>query len=135
MADYNYVAQIGRLTFDPDMRVTPNGKQVVSLKMANNKRTTKDHPESNFFKVEAWGQLAEFAVKYFKKGSRILVTGELDYRTYKDKNGVDRQELVIIASNIHFVESKKDSDGGQQAASQHSTFEELADPNSEELPF
>lgn len=103
----NKVVIAGRLTRDPEIKVTQTGIAVCSFSVAVNKRVTKDNnPETNFFDVTAWRERAEFVGKYFRKGSAICVCGQLDVNKWEDRNGNKRQNVQIVADDCLFVESK-----------------------------
>ena len=108
---YNKVILMGRLTRDPELRTTPNGISVATFSIAVDRRFAKSGEErkTDFFNIVAWRQTAEFVSKYFSKGRSILVEGELQTRSYVDKDGVTRYITEIIADNLHFTGEPKSS--------------------------
>lgn len=102
----NKVVQIGRLAKDPELRYVATGdnKAVANFRIAVPKRNRE---EANFFDVECWGQTAEFVHKYFKKGTKIALSGSLDDKSYKDNNDVYHRNIVIVADEVEFAESKQ----------------------------
>ena len=108
MASFNKVILMGRLTADPELKQTPNGVSVTSFRIAVDSRYSKD--ECYFITIVAWRQTAEFICKYFKKGQAILVCGELQIRSWDD-NGLKRHAAEVVANEVSFCESKKDSEG------------------------
>lgn len=145
MANLNYAYGIvaGRLTADPELKQTTSGISVCSFSVASNKRQKagEEQKEANFIDVVAWRQTAEFVSRYFRKGSSIFVTGELETEMYTDRDGKKTKRTRINADRVQFVDSKSESDG--QAAdnsyapsysgSQQPNFEPINDDS--DLPF
>ena len=115
----NIVALTGRLVADPELRQTNNGKSIANLRVAcdRGRKDANGNTVADFFKVVAWERTAEFACKYFQKGSAIAVDGRLQSQQYKDKDGNNRSAIVIVANNLNFCGSKRDS---EQACSEPS---------------
>ncbi len=107
----NVVVLTGRLTADPELRHTPNDIAVTSFTIAVNRRFARSGEErqTDFIDIVAWRNTAEFVCKYFKKGQLIAVEGSIQTRTYQDKEGNKRKAFEIVANNLQFVESKKES--------------------------
>lgn len=107
----NVVALVGRLTVEPELRHTPNGVPVTSLNIAVGRNFARagEERQTDFIDIVAWRNTAEFIVKYFKKGQLIAVEGSIQTRTYQDKDGNKRKAFEVLANNVHFVESKKES--------------------------
>lgn len=102
----NFVQIIGRLTAKPELRMTPNGSQVASFRVANN-RTWKDKQgqkkeEAEFHSVVAFGRTAENIATYFEKGDEIFIQGRLKTSSWDDKNGGKRYKTDIIAEKFDF---------------------------------
>lgn len=112
---YNKVILVGRLTADPELRQTPNGVSVASFSIAVNRSYSSKSGErqADFIDIVAWRNTAEFICRYFSKGKAILIEGELQTRTYVDKQGQNRKAWEVVASGAHFVESK--NAGGSSA--------------------
>jgi single-strand DNA-binding protein len=116
MANFNINKVIlgGRLTADIELKATPNGVAVAQFSIAINRRG-KD-AQTDFINCVAWRQTAEFISKYFAKGSSICVVGELQKRTYTDKNGAKRDITEAIITEALFVDSKNDAQGVETAS-------------------
>ena len=86
---YNKVIMMGRIVNDLELRSTPAGASVLSFRIAVDRRfqTKGEDRKSDFFNVVAWRNEAEFISRYFAKGRMILIEGELQNRSYQDKNG------------------------------------------------
>lgn len=131
----NSVKLSGRLTADPELKMTPQNVAVTTFILAVDRRTKED--KADFPTIVAWRQTAEFASRYLSKGRRIIVEGELRTRTYEDRDGKKRKVTEVEATNIEFADSKPaDAPGGNAAPAyggQGDNFEEVPDDGS--LPF
>lgn len=107
----NNVVLMGRLTADPELRHTPNDIAVTSFTLAVNRSFAKAGTEraTDFIDIVAWRSTAEFVSKYFRKGQLVAIEGSIQTRTYQDKEGKNRKAFEVIASNVHFAESKRDT--------------------------
>jgi single-strand DNA-binding protein len=122
---------IGRLTKDPEQRVTASGTPVTSFTLAVNRKFSKDSDrQADFFNIVAWQKSAEFAYKYFKKGQQIAVVGRLENRSWEDKEGNKRISTEIIAEDFDFADSKKDTEEVQERTTEHINLDD-----SDVLPF
>lgn len=101
----------GRLVADPELRRTPDGVPVAQFRLAVDRgyKPKGDGQACDFINVVAWRSTGEFVSKYFRKGSMILLEGQLQIRPYTDRDGNKRTATEVIASNVWFGESKKDS--------------------------
>lgn len=107
----NRITITGRLTADPELRKTASDISVTSFSIANqrNFKNSNGERDTDFYDVTAWRTTAETVTKYFTKGAMITIDGRLESRKYKDKNGNNRTAISIIAENVFFGDSKKDS--------------------------
>jgi single-strand DNA-binding protein len=105
----NRVVLIGRLTRDPELKSTNTGKSVCDFSIAVNKRVKSSNgADSDFFRVKAWGQTAEYVNTYLSKGRLVVVDGRLETRKWKDKEGNDREAVEIVADNVNGLDKPKD---------------------------
>jgi single-strand DNA-binding protein len=133
---------MGRLTKDPEIRSTADGKTIASYSLAVNRSFKRDgDPDADFLNCVAFGKSAEFAEKYFKKGMQILVTGRIQTGSYTNKEGHKVYTTDIIIESQEFTERKQETPQKPAEAPQ-TTPEKVADgwvnmPESlaEELPF
>ena len=106
----NNVTLLGTLTKDVELRYLPSGSALANLSLAHNKRFKRADGEYDervlYVKASCFGKTAEVINQYFKKGSRILIQGELVLNTWTDKNGNNRQEHSILIEKINFVDKK-----------------------------
>ncbi len=105
MAD-NVVTVVGNVTRDPELRFTPGGQATASFGLAVNRkwqnRQTQEWEEAtSFFDVVCWREMAENVSESVTRGSRVIVTGRLEQRTWEDKNGGgNRSKVEIVADEI-----------------------------------
>ena len=116
----NKVILMGRLARDPDVRTTQSGKSVARMTIAVDRRMSKNadsgQATADFLNLVAWERLAEFAGNYLHKGSKILVEGRLQSRSYEAQDGSKRYVTEVNVSDIEFCESKSHADGGDFSA-------------------
>ena len=111
----NRIVIMGRLTRDPELRRTQNGTAVTSFSVAVDrdfKSRESGEKATDFIDVVAWRQTAEFVCQYFTKGRMAVVEGRLQIRDWKDKDGNNRRSAEVVADNIYFGDSKRDSQSG-----------------------
>lgn len=142
----NMVALMGRLTYEPELKSTPNGICVIRFQIACDRNYQKQGEErqADFIDCVAWRQTAEFISRYFHKGSMIAIEGTIQTSNYTDKNGNQRKQVEVLANNVSFCGSKSEagtvSNGGYNqpspsyASVDNSDFEEIIDDD-DDLPF
>ena len=110
----NKVILAGRIVAEPELKQTPTGVSVCSIRIAVNRRfqsrDSQQQNEADFFNVTAWQNTAEFIAKYFHKGSAICICGRIQNRSWTDQNGQKRYMTDIIAEEANFVESRNSQD-------------------------
>ncbi|MDI9490645.1 MAG: single-stranded DNA-binding protein [Clostridiaceae bacterium] len=108
----NKAILMGRLTKDPELRTTQNNVSVCSFTLAIDRRFKNQHGEreTDFIPIVAWRQTAEFAARYFSKGSRMALVGSIQPRSWEDEKGERRYITEVIADEIYFADSKRQSD-------------------------
>lgn len=104
----------GNLTRDPELRTTPGGTSVCSLRIAVNERrkdsaTGEWGERPNYFNVTVWGAQGENAAKYLAKGRAVAIDGRLEWREWEAQDGTKRQAVDIVADTVQFLGSR---DGG-----------------------
>lgn len=106
----NKVILVGRLTRDPEVRYTQTGKVVCSFTLAVDRFTAPGgQREADFIPVVVWGKSAEACGNSISKGSKVLVDGRLQIRSYEGKDGNKRWVTEVIAQHVEFLERRKDS--------------------------
>lgn len=110
----NRVILIGRLTRDPELRYTPAGVAVTQFTLAVDRPFTAQggEREADFIPVVTWRQLAETCANYLRKGRLTAVEGRIQVRNYENNEGKRVYVTEVIADNVRFLESNRDSSGG-----------------------
>ena len=114
----NRVILTANLTRDPELRTTPSGMSVCSLRVACNTRR-KDNStgewgdKPNYFDVTVWGAQGENCANFLSKGRPVAIDGRLEWREWDDQNGNKRQAVEIIADSVQFLGSR---DGGENGS-------------------
>ena len=109
----NHITIMGRLTRDPELRSTQSGVSVTSFTVAVDRDfggRDGGERQTDFIDCVAWRQTGEFVSKYFHKGSMIVVSGRLQSRKWQDRDGNNRTNWEVIADNVYFGESRRDSE-------------------------
>jgi single-strand DNA-binding protein len=144
MANINRVVLVGNLTKDPELRHTPSGTAVCSLRIAVNSRRRDESGQwvdkPNYFDVSIFGNQAESSAQYLSKGRPVGIDGRLDWREWEAQDGSKRQAVQIIAESVQFLGSRGDAEGGgggnqfvpAGAAAETADFPQTAD---DDIPF
>ncbi len=116
----NRVVLTGNLTRDPELRSTPGGTSVCSLRVACNTRRKDPSGEwvdkPNFFDVTVWGAQGENCAQYLSKGRPVAIDGRLEWREWEAKDGSGkRQSIDIVADSVQFLGSREG--GGEENGS------------------
>jgi single-strand DNA-binding protein len=130
----NKVILLGRLTADPETRITQSSIAMTRFKLAVNRggKPQEGQPNVDFFQITAWRATAEFVSKYFHKGQQVLIEGYLRNNNWTDKDGNKRYADEVHADHVYFADSKRDKvDDTGESYSAVSTYQ---DPD-EDLPF
>lgn len=142
----NSVVLMGRLTYEPELRTTPNGLSVIRFQIAcdRNYQAKGEERKADFIDITAWRQTAEFISRYFHKGSMIAVEGSIQTDNFVDKDGNNRKSVTVVANNVSFCGSKAESGttanpvfsqpAPSYASADNSDFEEIVDED-DDLPF
>ena len=119
----NRVILMGRLVSDPELKTTPSGVSVTTLRLAVDRSYVKQGEErkADFFDIVCWRSTAEFVCRYFGKGSMIALEGQLQSRTYQAKDGTNRYVVEVVADNVSFTGERRDQNrgGSQYGGSQY----------------
>ena len=112
MASENQVTIVGNLTDDPELRYTPNGAAVVKFRVAVNRRYKDESGnwkdgETSYFSVNAWRSLAENSAETLTRGTRVVVTGRLQMRSWETQEG-DKRTVVEIEADESVVSGALD---------------------------
>lgn len=102
MAD-NTVTLVGNVTRDPELRYTTGGRGVASFGLAVNRRYQSNgewQEQTSFFDIVAWGTLGENAAESLNKGTRVVVVGRLEQRSWDTQEGDKRSKIEVVADEI-----------------------------------
>ena len=140
----NMVALMGRLTYSPELKSTPNGLSVIRFQIAVDRtyQPKGQERQADFIDCIAWRQTAEFISRYFHKGSMIAIEGTVQTSNYRDKNGNNRKQTEVLVNNVSFCGSKSESgsmdiepeSAAKYSSTDNSDFEEIVDDD-DDLPF
>ncbi|NCO67312.1 MAG: single-stranded DNA-binding protein [Nitrospirae bacterium CG_4_9_14_3_um_filter_41_27] len=112
---YNKIILIGNLTKDPELRYTPQGTPVATLRLAVNyryKQSDEAKQETMFIDNVVFGKQAESCSKYLNKGSSVLVEGRLQERRW-ESNGQQRSKFEVIAQSVRFLSRRRSSQSAE----------------------
>ncbi len=106
----NVVALVGRMVADPELKYTPSGVAVCTLRIAVDRRFKNEsgERESDFFDVVAWRQAAEFAANYLSKGRLVSVSGRLQQRSWVQQDGQKRYKIEIVADELQGLDRPRE---------------------------
>ncbi len=110
----NKLTIIGNLTRDPELRTVRDGINVCDFTVAVNRRNNRQNaangqPETDFFRVTAWRQLADLCKNYLSKGRKVCVVGPVTARTYTGNDGTTRVSLEVTAEDVEFLSSRNEA--------------------------
>ena len=126
----NKVMLLGRLTKDPEIRITENGRVLATFTLAVNRKYEKD--VADFLPIITFSKTAEFTEKWLKKGMQIIVVGRIQVRKWETKEGENRYSTEIIAEEVECADSKKQEDKEETKGDWQTMHETLTDAD---LPF
>ena len=112
----NRVVLVGNLTRDPELRHTPSGTPVCSLRLAVNTRRKDETGQwvdkPNYFDITVWGNQGERCAQYLSKGRPVGVDGRLEWREWETPEGNKRQAVDVVADTVQFLGGRGDGEGG-----------------------
>ena len=133
----NKATLFGRLGRDPELKYTASGKAVCKFGLATSRKFVKDGNKqeiTQWHNIVVWGKLAELCNQYLSKGKLVVIEGEITYRKYTAKDGVEKYMTEIVASSVEFVSTSPSNDNTnntQNSTAQNST----SDFTSDDIPF
>ena len=111
MPNLNKVFLMGNLTKDPELKYTPSGKAVATLRMAVNRsyvlQSGEKKDEVLFIGVVVWGKTAENCNLYLKKGSPLFVEGRMQSRSWETPDGQKKSVIEVVADRVQFLSARK----------------------------
>ena len=128
----NAIHLMGRLTASPEVTSSASGTTIARFTVAVDRRFAKEgQQKTDFFNCSAFGKLAEFVEKYLKKGTKVVLSGEMRLDTVQ-KDGKNVTYPKVAVNEIEFAESKKTDSGEVKTENE---FINIPDGLVEELPF
>lgn len=123
----NKAILIGNLGQDPEIRSTGSGRRVANFSLATNRQWTdqsgQQQEKTEWHRIVVWGKLVDVVERYLKKGDRVYIDGEIQYRQYEDKDGVTKysteinaREMIMLGGREGGAGSGGDYGGGSRAA-------------------
>ncbi len=135
----NKAILVGRLTKDPEVKLTSNQTQFCQFTVAVERKFKDQNGQRqvDFINCLAWKNTAIFIQKYFHKGNRIGLTGNIQTRSYEDNNGQKKFVTEIVVEEVEFVENNNKADENTTTAPVEDPVqtEAVGESVSGELPF
>src|SRR5512145_2346503 len=140
---YHTIIVVGNVGKDPEMRYTPSGQAVTSFSVATSRSYTGSNgqqvKETVWFRISAWGKLAETCNNYLKKGSKVLIEGRLapdpatgGPRIWNKQDGSSGASFEVTANTVRFLSSRGEG-GGESPAMGGMEGAEI--PAEDDIPF
>lgn len=129
---------MGRAVAPAEVRVSQGNEHKVAVyTMAVDRRVARQNGEitADFIQIKCWDKKADFAERYIKKGTKLLVTGRIQTGSYTDKDGKKVYTTDIVAEEQEFCESKKNTDEEPVPAKDEDGFMNIPEGDDIELPF
>jgi len=137
---YQKIIIAGNLGRDPEMRYTPSGQAVTNFSVATNRQYTSSDgqqvKETTWFRISAWGRLAETCNQYLRRGSKVLIEGRLNAdqatggpRIWTDQEGQSRASYELTAETIRFLSTRQEDEAFQASSPMGDQ------PEDDDIPF
>src|SRR4249920_3701623 len=139
-ASINRVVLVGNLTRDPELRHTPSGTAVCSLRLAVNTRRKDESGQwtdkPNYFDITVWGQQGENCAQYLAKGRPVAIDGRLEWREWEAQDGAKRQAVEVVAESVQFLGGRQESEGAYVPAGAAASGADFpSSPADDDIPF
>ena len=133
----NRIVLIGRLTRDPELRFTPNGRAVCSFTLAVDRPFTNQegNREADFINIVVWNKPAENCAQYLGKGKLAAVDGRLQIRSYDGNDGQRRWVTEVIAEQVRFLSPKGEGSGDNSPSSARSQGKQPGEWQADDAPW
>lgn len=134
----NKVILMGRLTRDPDVRYSQGQNQIAIARFTlavDRRRAAEGQQSADYISCVALGKNGEFAEKYLKKGTKIVVEGRIQTGSYTNREGQKVYTTEVMAESQEFAESKREGGSSPQPEYDENGFMNIPDGIDEELPF
>ncbi|MCG8499298.1 MAG: single-stranded DNA-binding protein [Firmicutes bacterium] len=116
----NKVILMGRLTKDPELRYTASNIPVCNFTLAVDRNYARqgEEKQTDFIRIIAWRNTAEFVGKYYRKGLQVVVSGRIQTSTWDDQDGKRHFVTEVVTDETYFADSKRDTDNTNRFNSQ-----------------
>ena len=133
----NKAILIGNVTRDVERTETPSGVAVAKFSIAVNRphKSADGERQVDFFNIVAWRTMADLCAKYLSKGKKVAVSGEIQNRSYEDKDGNKRFVTEIIASDVEFLSTLNEQQENEQPTRPAKASKVELTPIDDDLPF
>lgn len=118
----NRALLVGRLTRDPELRRTSNGKAVTSFNLAVERNFKSDDQEADFINCVCWGKIAENTERYCSKGSMVSVDGRIQTRNYDNNQGQKVYVTEVIADSVQFIQTNRNNNTATASQAQTNSY-------------
>ena len=139
VVEINKVMISGRLTRDPELRYTPSGVAVTTLRMAVNtsffSKEKEKREEVCYIDVVAWRRQAETCVEYLRKGSPAFIEGRLQSRSWETQDGQKRSTIEVQADRVQFLEWGGDREKAPAPESESAPPPAAPPAGDDDIPF
>jgi len=129
VAGYAQTLIVGNVGKDPETKFLPSGVQVTTFSVAvtrkwTDRNTNEPKEKTVWYRVSCWRQLAEIANSYVKKGSQVMIVGQVEARGYTDNSGQPQATLELTADTMQLLGSRGDGQrqGGEQGGGDYSNY-------------
>ncbi len=114
----NQVTLVGRLTRDPELKITADGVSVVNVTLAVNRnfRNQKGEIDTDFVQCTLWRKMAENLAQYCRKGSLIGITGRIQTRSYENQDGRRTYVTEVVAETVKFLGGRRETASRENGA-------------------
>lgn len=132
----NRVVLVGRLTKEPEIRMTPSGAKVCQYTLAVNRNRKADgQPEADFINCVSWNKTAELMNQYLSKGALIGIEGRIQTRSYDDNTGRKVYVTEVITDSVQFLESKGNAAQNQNKPKNQAYTEPKTKPQEQPVQY
>ena len=137
MIEVNKVFLTGRLTQDPELRYTPSGVAVTTLRLAVNTtifpKDGEKREEVCYINVTVWRKRAESCVEYLRKGSPVFVDGRLQSKSWETQDGQKRSAIEVLSDRVQFLEWADDREAAPSRGAESAPPPPVEEPD--DIPF
>ena len=131
----NKVELLGRVGADPEMRYTASGIAVTQLRLATDRGRKNGEDATDWHTVVVWDKIGEAVAQFVEKGQRLYVSGRLVQTSWEGDDGQRRYRTEVYAQEVVFLDSSRNSNGGNGNNSGDYANTGAGQPADDDLPF